>query len=143
MFNKTVSVSIDARRSSAPISKTVKVIKAPTDASIRLLNEFKEKALKDSLKVFYTDNFINTVVSVSKNNLTDGFTVYVYFKINNVDYTKKKELVHSPSKELHNEVIKLVRDMVSEFLVSNICVDIFSVINPNRASKTKPTKGQE
>ena len=54
MFNTTIIKA--GKTEYVPYEKTVTEIKAPTDDSIRLLNEFKEEALKNTLLLIKVEN---------------------------------------------------------------------------------------
>ena len=73
-----------------PYEKTVTITehKAPTDESIRLLNEFQEKALKNLIrKVEIKDNIIDGVLFVFRYNLDPNMRRLIFrFKLNGQEY---------------------------------------------------------
>ncbi|KKN28980.1 hypothetical protein LCGC14_0848770 [marine sediment metagenome] len=66
--------------------KVLKEIKAPTDDSIRLLEEFREKAKRDFMKSFRFEGDENTVtkgsVSFIKKPLTCDVVIFIQFDLN-------------------------------------------------------------
>lgn len=76
--------------------ETIKEIKAPTDESIRLLNEFQEKALDNIItKVEVKDNFVTGVVMAfdvarSASSIQHEIMIICKFKINGQEFVVEK-----------------------------------------------------
>lgn len=107
--------SIDSRTSiNYPDTVHVHEHKAPTDESIRLMEEFHEKAVKNIIaKVKVEDNLVNGECFLVEQpcNLKD-VKLYFKFKINGKEFTLEKELSRyeiglEEGKEIHNVLVNL------------------------------------
>lgn len=80
----------NVRTEYVPYEKTVAITehKAPTDESVRLLNEFQEKALKNLIKkVEIKDNIIDGVLFVFRYDLDPNMRRLIFrFKLNGQEY---------------------------------------------------------
>ena len=80
--------------------------RAPTDDSIRILNEMTTKAMKNLISTFEVDdNYLKCVMGVFKDDYGLRFRVIGYFTLNDhkydIDYTLKEE----PDKERLSQLL--------------------------------------
>lgn len=75
-------------------SITIKEERAPTDDSIRLLQEMEDKVTKSIIdKIVIEDNVINGVVCMMDDYSANAKVIHIKFKLNSKDY-HIKEVVH-------------------------------------------------
>ena len=134
MFNKTYHQNV-------PYTKNVTSIvgitenKAPTDESIRLLNEFEEKVKKNILhKVNIKSNTLSGAsVSVQNSPFGDSITNLVRFNLNGKDYyfehdIDKFELIRTDGTSATiNMIVEIYRKIVEE-IIEKLFVDNVSEI---------------
>ena len=81
-------------RSSNPSRVDVHEHRAPTDESSKLLNEMREKTLKNLIAQFKVENnVLSGVVTYFAEDFCNGdYNVVLKFKLNNVDYTVSERI---------------------------------------------------
>lgn len=83
MFNKTIIQK--GHTEYVPYEKTIHEHRAPTDESVRLLNEMQDKAMDNIMqKIILNDNMFKGVVYVVNSPMADGFQIYIRFTLNGV-----------------------------------------------------------
>lgn len=104
---------------------TIKEVKAPTDESIRLLNEFQEKALDNLIaKVEVKDNLVEgTVMAFDMARTTTSIMYEVVivckFKINGRQFVVEKGISHDELwKDNADKVINNINMMLGDYLKS-------------------------
>lgn len=114
-----------------PYDKTVTEVKAPTDESIKLLNEWKDKLMEQIVGVYRTEDCpINMVSVISKNPNTMGTLMAIKTTINGEDkyynYKINEEQLLTSSlteilQERFEEIVKEnVADLVRDLLVKTV-----------------------
>jgi len=100
-----------------PYSKEVKIYKAPTDESIKILNEFKEKALQETVKIYKTkDCPIDLVITASYNPVNLDRTLIYHLTIGGRDFNIVKNI--SPIEPLEmKDIIELTKKVVFDCIV--------------------------
>jgi hypothetical protein len=68
--------------------------KAPTDESIKLLNEFQEKARENLVDSIHVKNNVFEAVALFFQNKfpKDGFTMMIKFELNGIEYKEKFDI---------------------------------------------------
>lgn len=122
LFNTTI---VKNSTNLVPYEKTVYEHKAPTDKSMELLNEFKEKALKDTMKVFGVKNedfsfvarFVSDVSTYMKvvtiKFSLNGREIIETIQIDPIAYSTKDE------QELIKFCIEKYKEIVSEIMTKS------------------------
>ncbi len=112
-----------------PFEKTVNVHKAPTDESIKLFHEFREKAVKDIIeKVNVTDNIVNGyAMYISTGTSPDiQFTLHYKFMLNGEKISGKVDVKYEygrDSKALYRNLLKRLYDEMSKAIAYKIVED--------------------
>ncbi len=127
-YNKTVYV---------PYEKTVTVneYRATTDESLKLLNEFKDKAEKDLVRSIKIDDnqMLNANIMFFDNIIEDNIKVSVRFTLNSKEYLIKTtiEMPLNPTRDFYSEVFL---KMLFEEISKEITLELF---NQNKGILTK------
>lgn len=96
---------------------TVKEHKAPTDESVKLLNELEEKAIKNIISRFSTsNNILQTFCAVHENGITGYREIFLKMTLNNKDY----KLIIEIDPFTMDNIIKQVCDKVSAAIAQEI-----------------------
>ncbi|UZS00870.1 hypothetical protein [Pseudomonas phage vB_PsaM_M1] len=100
----------------------VKEYKAPTDESVKLLNEMTEKSLANIVKQFSVqDNEFNFGVMVYKNPLRYTTEVVIKFKLNGKEHTANFDVDEFKSVEGQvQDVYKAVSGKLAEILIAPV-----------------------
>lgn len=107
-----------------PYEKTVIEKKAPTDESIRLFNEMREKAILETVAVYEVKNTgFDAVISVMQSSV--NFTKIITLKVvvNGKEYVKSLPFDAIKQKALGDRVVDYIIDVYRQ-LVKEIVVDI-------------------
>lgn len=122
MFNTYITKT--GRDSIVPYEKTVTEIKAPTDDSIKLYEEIKEKAFKSILSVWkIKDNLIEAEICFFANKCTIEQEVLLIYKLNGKEFIKH---IVTPRK-VHfnaNEWIRKVYECIFESFKESLCKSV-------------------
>jgi hypothetical protein len=124
MFNKYVLKN----NPTSYCTKSVKVNehRAPTDESIRLLNEMQEKAQENIVdKFIVANNELNGNVLIFEDPITAGYKIFVRFRINGELY-KFEEHVSQYDRVLFN-----VEEKLAECMTNAIYVNLVKGLNKN------------
>lgn len=96
---------------------TVNEHKAPTDESVKLLNELEEKAIKNIISRFSTsNNILQTFCAVHENGITGYREIFLKMTLNNKDY----KLIIEIDPFTMDNIIKQVCDKVSAAIAQEI-----------------------
>lgn len=124
------------------VTKHVHEHRAPTDASIRLLNEMEDKARRNIIaKVQINDNTLNGVGIVYADQThtmaKTGIYVSVKFSINRTEYTFEKVMHRfeiSTDKWLMRIIEDYLRLKVAEMIFHHLKIDIIEQLSQKNAS---------
>lgn len=100
-----------------PYEKTIVEKKAPTEESIRLLNEMQTEARKNIVKsITVEDNTFKYHISLFANTLTLGHTAIFKYSVNGTEYVKELPIPDSvgSSRALAGFVFDAVREELLE-----------------------------
>jgi len=146
LFSTTIHTHSESHSHSerlVPYEKTVHEHRAVTDESVKLLNEFQEKAIENVLHSFkLKDNIIEADGFFIQSNFMDyNIGVHCKFKINSKEYYVKDSINcfefrqnlkgYFESFEYRESVIRLVYKKVSEIIAEELimnnkeCVEAF------------------
>lgn len=94
------SIDMDVKVNHGPI--TVTENRAPTDESIKILNEMQEKALKNIIsKLKIDDNIFNCHAMIHSNMEYDEYEIYIKYSYNKHERVVKHSIDDSFMKELN------------------------------------------
>ncbi len=125
MFDKFVVA--DGRNQSMYVSGTIDEHRAPTDESVRLLNEMQEKAMKNILSTVNLNNNILNIagIFIHRDCITDKIAVFGEFKLNGIEYSFHEE-VHPEFRESLVDLLKKIVNQLSykitELLIEELVV---------------------
>lgn len=109
-----------------PYVETINVNRAPTTASVRLLKEMEEAALKKIVsEIRVEDNIFNFVAEVMIDHLCLKDKLIVKYSINN---NERCETIELPNRyEAHNkeEYIRLIYKRLSDKLAEYIIISVY------------------
>lgn len=101
-----------------PYVKTVKEIRAPTDESIRIYEEVKEKAYKSILDSFYLDsNVFKAFVMVHKDIYSDETVCRYKFTLNNKEYQNEFRSRDFDIKDKSDIIRKVIKGISDEIVI--------------------------
>jgi|AntAceMinimDraft_18_1070375.scaffolds.fasta_scaffold84314_2 hypothetical protein len=122
MFNKTVVVNHETEH--VPYVKTVVEKKAPTDESIRLLNEFQDKAeLNVVRRISLDDNSVKGMgVFWMKSQESFSDMATVRFILNGIEYVVKVEISEVKTKIAQNQELAHI---LYEHLANAVSTELF------------------
>jgi hypothetical protein len=111
-----------------PYEKTVKEIRAPTDDSIKLYGEIKEKAYKSILDSFYLeDNIFKASIMVYQDIMSDERVCMYKYTLNGIEYQdefrSRNFKIENKSDIIHN-VIKGISDQIAITLTQKMYANI-------------------
>jgi hypothetical protein len=115
-------LTVDSKVTHGNKTVTINENKAPTDDSIRLLNEIKQKCLKDIIASIRTDNnLFNASAIMMYDNLNMDYNILVKYTLNGVDYTVPITVDHRDvtDKPL-NHVVGIIHKAVFENFAARI-----------------------
>jgi len=118
--------TINSGPSSVTASIKVDENKAPTDESVRLLNEMQDKAAHNLMnKIVIEDNDVKGKIFIFKEHFTDQFVAYIQFTMNRQPYEVRAEI---PSRmmslrDAKNHLREAMRDAILDQLINNIEID--------------------
>ena len=116
MFDKKVYYEYD---NNVPVTKNVNVTigRAPTDESIRLYDEFKEKAYKSILESFHvTDNTFNFDAIVCRDCSSFNEKLKFRFFLNNKEYQGEVEIDNYGKNDIQ-KVYKKLSEKIAEYIL--------------------------
>ena len=126
MFNRTY---IQEGNTSHTHTTTEK--RAPTDQSVRLLNEMQDAALKNVEKHFYLDNDVQGRVIVSHHYATMEKIVSVFLSINGRDVKFQldpiRPRIHTTIRDVGNEILSRISERIAEELMTNMKSDLSGI----------------
>lgn len=112
----------------------VKEQKAPTDDSIRLLNEFQEKTLNNIIsKVKVDNNIVKGEIFLINNYASFNYKIIVKFKINENEFVVEKEVdkyqfEKDTGKVFTSRLEEEVKHVISYFCLKILAKDLFEDI---------------
>lgn len=110
-------------------SITIKEERAPTDDSIRLLQEMEAKAAKSIIdKIIVEDNIVNGAIYIMEDHLANAKVIYIKFKLNGEEYNIKEivprhELIDK-SKAVYKLLQKASNAILQEFVLKSNLKDM-------------------
>ena len=122
MFDRTVINQKSVE--SVPYEKTIVEKKAPTDESIRLLNEFHDKAKENILdRIIVENNKFNYKAIVYEESHTMQRFISYSFSLNGENFNSKVRLKDKESK--YTLIDELIKDLSNEIMRQIVNSDIF------------------
>jgi hypothetical protein len=115
MFNKEIHVHNKSH--AVPYEKTVKEYRAPTDESISLYSEMKEKALKSILWQHQIPG--NTFKGVITKSI-EPYTVHLCFVLNNKKHKVSAYINPLSEKRIVEQLCDAISDYVASVILSEI-----------------------
>jgi|694.fasta_scaffold00478_46 hypothetical protein len=105
----------------------VKEQKAPTDDSIRLLNEFQEKALDNIIaKVKVDNNIVKGEIFLIKNFMAFNYKIIVKFKINGNEFVVEKEVDNYKFEKDTGKVLTCSLEEEAKHVILYFCLKILA-----------------
>jgi len=106
------------------VKSTTTEHRAPTDDSVRLLNEMQEKARDNIIKtITVSDNAVNGIIIVFKNLMENSYEVIADFTINGKEYMVKKQTTRAQV-ELNEEILRYMVEEVGHTIAMELAKDI-------------------
>ena len=108
---------------------TIKEERAPTDDSIRLLQEMEAKAAKSIIdKIIVEDNIVNGAIYIMEDHLANAKVIYIKFKLNGEEYSIKEivprhELIDK-SKAVYKLLQKASNAILQKFVLKSNLKDM-------------------
>lgn len=126
MFDKTVLIAPRQESTSSYSKVDIKEVKAPTDDSMRLLEEFRQKALDSVVDKFRIDNVFKAQVMVFKDwDKFETNTIAISLTVNGSNHRLKCE-IGMPYDKMSALIAayKAISDKVSELLLTQVQRDL-------------------
>ena len=119
MFDK---LYIESPRRDYPSHQEIHEHRAPTDESIKLLNEMREKTLKNIVAQFKVKNnvFSGIVTYFAEDFCNGDYNVVHKFKLNNIDYTVSKRIDKFDLKRDKERVLRDFYTKVSQTILKEL-----------------------
>ena len=105
--------------------------KAPTDESIRLLNEFEEKARENIIKkIKVNDNSLNIVsVAYYEDQITRELRVHIKFSINGKEYLIKTIIDENKIFDVGSNLQKIIFETIAQDIMEKLISENETFIN--------------
>lgn len=122
MFNKTTINQ--SKTEHVPFEKTVKEFKAPTDESIKLLNEFEEKAYQNLLRrTVLNDNVFNCAMHIRKDFREMAHFIDYKIMLNGKEHLGSIPIPYEETRDIMPKVFNLVRGKIQQIIYDEV-VDV-------------------
>lgn len=138
MFNITNIKSGESR--AVPYEKSVTELRAPTDDSVRLLNEFQREAFKNILEAkIIRDNNFEFSLLVYRKPSSFSIVTNIKFKLNEKEYSFDFErntayTAEEVLKEFYNKLAELIAEEITNGIQKQHIIQYFDLLKPTKGS---------